>query len=70
MKLSFVPLLLGGKSISAEARQALLENRLQDAAILLMRQHDLSSREAGELLDFPVREDSVSQTSRDRRLVR
>lgn len=51
MKLSFVPLLLAGKSISPEARQALLENRLQDAAILLMQKHGLSCIEAGHLLD-------------------
>ena len=32
MDLSLVPLLLGGQSISPEARQALRENRLDDAA--------------------------------------
>lgn len=51
MKLSFVPLLLAGKSISPEAQQALRENRLQDAAILLMQKHGLSCIEAGALLD-------------------
>jgi hypothetical protein len=51
MKLSFIPLLLGGKSISGEARQALRENRLQDAARLLMQQYGLSCVEAGHLLD-------------------
>jgi hypothetical protein len=43
MKLSFIPLLLGGKSISPEARQALRENRLEDAARVLMEQYGLQS---------------------------
>jgi hypothetical protein len=51
MKLSFIPLLLGGKSIFPEARQALRENRLQDAAQLLIEQYGLSCVEAGHLLD-------------------
>jgi len=53
MKLSFIPLLLTGKSISPEARQALHENRVKDAAAILMQQHGLSW-EAGELLDIAV----------------
>ena len=48
---SVVPLLLAGQSISPEVREALLENRLQDAAILLMQKHGLSCIEAGHLLD-------------------
>ncbi|MBI1994303.1 MAG: hypothetical protein HYS67_07835 [Deltaproteobacteria bacterium] len=51
MSFSIVPLLLAGQSISPEVRQALLENRLQDAAILLMQKHGLSCIEAGHLLD-------------------
>ena len=54
MKLSFVPLLLGGKTLSCEARNALRENRREDAAALLMQQYDLDCREAGELLDVSV----------------
>jgi hypothetical protein len=54
MKLSFVPLLLAGKSISPEAREALVENRLQDAAQLIMQQYGLSCLEAGHLLDIPA----------------
>jgi hypothetical protein len=51
MKLSFVPLLLAGKSISPEAQQALCENRLQDATRLLIEQYGLSCVEASHLLD-------------------
>ncbi len=54
MKLSFVPLLLGGKTLSPEARNALREDRREDAAALLMQQYDLDCREAGELLDVSV----------------
>lgn len=51
MKFSLVPLLLAGKSVSREARQALRENRLKDAALILMEEHGLSCVEAGHLLD-------------------
>ena len=54
MKLSFVPLLLGGRSLSPEARSALIENRRADAAVLLMQQFDLNCREAGELVDVSI----------------
>lgn len=54
MKLSFVPLLLGGGSLSPEARSALIENRRADAAVLLMQQFDLNCREAGELVDVSI----------------
>jgi hypothetical protein len=54
MKLSFVPLLLGGKLLSPEARNALTENRRSDAAALLMQQYDLDCREAGELVDISI----------------
>jgi hypothetical protein len=37
MRFSLVPLLLGGESISAEAKQALRENRINDAADILKR---------------------------------
>lgn len=54
MKLSFVPLLLGGKTLSPEARNALREDRREDAAALFMQQYDLDCREAGVLLDVSV----------------
>ena len=51
MKFSLVPLLIAGQSISAMARQALLENRLKDAATLLMQEYGLTCAEAGDLLN-------------------
>ena len=51
VKFSFVPLLLANRDISAEARKALLENRLRDAAAILKQQNGLSCLEAGELLE-------------------
>jgi hypothetical protein len=54
MKFSIVPLLLSGNSISREARQALRENRLNDAAAILMDQYGLNCFEASQLLDVSV----------------
>jgi hypothetical protein len=54
MKFSLVPMLLTGQSISSEARQALRENRLRDAAEILMEQYGLSCVEAGDLVDASV----------------
>jgi hypothetical protein len=54
MKFSIVPLLIGGKSLSPEVRQALRENRLQDAAKLIMEEYGLSCIEAEQLLDVPA----------------
>jgi hypothetical protein len=51
MKFSLVPLLLANRDIPAEARRALVENRLQDAAELLMHEYGLSCIEASDLLD-------------------
>ena len=51
MKFSLVPLLLTGQSISDDARQALLENRLKDAASVLMQEFGLTCAEAGDLLN-------------------
>ena len=51
MKFSIVPLLSGGESISAEVKRALRENRLRDAAKLIMQEYGLSCVEAGQLLD-------------------
>jgi hypothetical protein len=51
MKFSLVPLLIANKDISAEARKALVENRLRDAAVIFMEQNGLTCVEAGHLLD-------------------
>jgi hypothetical protein len=51
MEFSLLPLLLANQDISAEARRALAENRLQDAAAILIEQNGLSCVEAGQLLD-------------------
>jgi len=51
MKFSLVPLLIAGQTISAKVRQALLENRLKDAAAALMQEFGLTCAEAGDLLD-------------------
>jgi hypothetical protein len=48
---SLVPLLISGQSISADARQALRENRLKDAARMIMESYGLSCDEAGDLLN-------------------
>jgi hypothetical protein len=61
MKLSFVPLLLGGKSLSLEARNALREDRREDAAALLMQQYDLDCREAGALVDVSICEEDDNE---------
>jgi hypothetical protein len=57
MKFPLVPLLLTGQSISSEARQALRENRLKDAAEILMEQYGLNCAEAGDLLDVSACEE-------------
>ena len=62
MSFSVVPLLLTGKSISPEARQALRENRVKDAAGMLMQQYGLSCSEAGQLLDLSVCEEKDDDT--------
>jgi len=49
---SLIPLLLTGQSVSPEARQALRENRLKDAAVILMEKYGLSCVEAGNLLNI------------------
>ncbi len=58
MSFSVVPLLLTGKSISPEARQALRDNRMEDAAAILMEQYGLNCSEAGQLLDLSVCEEN------------
>ncbi len=54
MKLSLMPLLLNGQSLSPETKAALREDRRRDAAALLMQQYDLDCREAGELVDVSL----------------
>jgi hypothetical protein len=54
MKFTIVPLLIAGESISAEVKQALRENRLRDAALLIMQRYGLSCVEVGQLLDVPA----------------
>ena len=49
---SLIPLLLTGQSISPEARQALRENRLKDAAVIIMEEYGLSCVEVTHLLDL------------------
>jgi hypothetical protein len=51
MEFSLVPMLLTGQSISPEARQALRENRLKDAAVILIEESGLTCAEAGDLLN-------------------
>jgi hypothetical protein len=55
MSLSLVAMLVAGESLSADAGHALRENRLEDAAELLMRDHGLTCAEAIDLLDTSVR---------------
>ena len=57
MSLSILPLLVTGRSISPEARQALCENRMQDAASIIMEQYGLNCAEAGQLLDLSLCEE-------------
>jgi hypothetical protein len=51
MRFSIIPLLIGGQSIAPEIKQALRENRLRDAAKLIMQEYGLTCVEAGQLLD-------------------
>ena len=57
MKLSLVPLLVTGQTISNEIRQALRENRLQEAAAIIIQQYGLSCVEVGQLLDLSACDD-------------
>ncbi|MBI2361432.1 MAG: hypothetical protein HYV04_21405 [Deltaproteobacteria bacterium] len=51
MSFSIVPLLIAGKTVSVEVKSALVENRLQDAAKLLMQEYGLNCIETSHLLD-------------------
>jgi hypothetical protein len=57
MSLSLVPMLVTGESISPEARPALRENRLKDAAAILMEEYELSCTEVSHLLDVSACKD-------------
>jgi hypothetical protein len=61
MKFSLVPLLITGQTISNEIRQALRENRLQDAAAIIMQQYGLSCVEVGHLLDLSAYDDQAKR---------
>ena len=54
MSLTFIPMLLAGESISRQTKQALLENRIEDAANLLMKDNGLSCLEIRDLLNIPT----------------
>jgi FAD synthase len=57
MKFSLVPLLITGQTISSEIRQALRENRLQEAAAIMIQQYGLSCVEVGQILDLSACDD-------------
>ena len=52
-RLSVVPLLIADTQIPGDVRQALVENRLQDAAIILMEEYGLSCVEVTHLWTCP-----------------
>jgi hypothetical protein len=54
MKISLIPMLIAGKTVSPEVRNALRENRLRDAADLIMKKYGLTCAEARDLLDLSV----------------
>ena len=67
---SLIPLLLTGQSISPEARQALRENRLKDAAVILMEEYGLSCVEVTHLLDLsPCEKNSAPTLNRQSALI-
>ena len=51
MSMKFSVLLITGRSITPEIREALRENRLREAATFIMQEYALSCVEAGQLLD-------------------
>jgi hypothetical protein len=54
MGFSLVPLLLFNRDISEQTRRALQENRLRDAAKLIIRRYGLSCLEVSDLLNISV----------------
>lgn len=61
MSFSVVPLLIGEDWLSAKARQALIENRLKDAAELFMKEYGLSRAEASDLLGISACQDGCGR---------
>ncbi|HUK41717.1 MAG TPA: hypothetical protein VLX11_11750 [Candidatus Acidoferrales bacterium] len=53
MKISLIPMLIAGKTISPEVRSALRENRLH-VAELIMKKYRLTCAEASDLLDLSL----------------
>jgi len=66
MSLTLVPMLLAGQSISLDVRKALRENRLEDAAQLLMRKYGLTRAETNDLLGVDLGKSSSRSTSSNR----
>jgi len=54
MRVSIVPLLLAEDDIPHAVKEALLQERMQDAADLLIQKFGLSCIEASDLLDVSV----------------
>jgi len=54
MKISLIPMLIAGKTISPEVRTALRQNRPRDAAELIMKKYGLTYAEASDLLDLSL----------------
>ena len=69
-RLSVVPLLIADTQIPSDVRQALVENRLQDAAIILMEEYGLSCVEVTHLLDMsPCKKNSARSSNRQSALM-
>lgn len=51
MAFSLVPMLMTGQSISSNAREALRENRIEEASVILMQEYGLSCDEVSDLLN-------------------
>ena len=69
-RLSVVPLLFADTQIASDVRQALVENRLQDAAIILMEEYGLSCVEVTHLLDMsPCKKNSARSSNRQSALM-
>jgi|SRR4030095_8234435 hypothetical protein len=64
------PLLFADTQIPSDVRQALVENRLQDAAIILMEEYGLSCVEVTHLLDMsPCKKNSARSSNRQSALM-
>ncbi len=54
MAFSLLPMLLTGPSLSASAREALRENRIEESAAILMKEYGLTCHEVDDLLNQRV----------------